>query len=164
MRRKDKEITDTNDKINIIKRCKVCRLGLSENNKPYVIPINYGYDFENNTLTLFFHSAKEGRKTDIIENNNQACFEVDCDNQLIEGEKACDYSYAFKSVIGFGTITPVEDANAKIDGLNKIMKHQTGKDDVFIYSPEKLKNVTVYKMVVDEFTGKRKELFPLLLR
>ena len=36
------------------------------------------------------------------------------------------------------------------------MKHQTGKDDVFVFSPEEMKNVAVYKMVVDEFTGKQK--------
>jgi nitroimidazol reductase NimA-like FMN-containing flavoprotein (pyridoxamine 5'-phosphate oxidase superfamily) len=62
MRRKDKEITNIEDKINIIDQCKVCRLGLSENNKPYIIPLNYGYSFENNMLTLFFHSAKEERR------------------------------------------------------------------------------------------------------
>jgi len=155
MRRKDKEITEINDKINVIKKCKVCRIGLSENNKPYIIPLNYGYDFENNALTLFFHSAKEGRKLDIIKNNNNACFEVDCDTRLFEGEKACNYSYVFKSIIGFGKIILLEDMNEKIDGLNKILKHQTGKEDVYIFSPEEMKNVAVYKMVVEEFTGKQ---------
>jgi nitroimidazol reductase NimA-like FMN-containing flavoprotein (pyridoxamine 5'-phosphate oxidase superfamily) len=158
MRRKDKEITDVQAKLNVMEKCKVCRIGLSENNMPYIIPLNYGYSFENNTLSLFFHSAKEGRKTDIIKNNNNACFEVDCDNQLIEGEEACDYSYAFKSIIGFGKIIILENLDEKIDGLNKIMKHQTGKDDVFTYSPIKVKNVIIYKMVVDEFTGKQKEI------
>jgi nitroimidazol reductase NimA-like FMN-containing flavoprotein (pyridoxamine 5'-phosphate oxidase superfamily) len=148
MRKKDKEITGINDKLAIIKKCKVCRVGLSDNNKPYIVPLNYGHDFENNTLTLFFHGAKEGRKPDIIKNNNNACFEVDCDNQLIEAEKACKYNYAFKSIIGFGKIFLLEDTNEKIDGLSKIMKHQTGKDDVFIFSPEEIKKVAVYKMVV----------------
>jgi nitroimidazol reductase NimA-like FMN-containing flavoprotein (pyridoxamine 5'-phosphate oxidase superfamily) len=45
MRRKDKEIVNIEDKIKIIDQCKVCRLGLSENNKPYVIPLNYGHSF-----------------------------------------------------------------------------------------------------------------------
>ena len=55
MRRQDKEITDINEKINVIKKGKVCRIGLSENNVPYIIPLNYGYNFENDVLTLFFH-------------------------------------------------------------------------------------------------------------
>ena len=156
MRRNDKEITAISDKLNIIRKCKVCRIGFSENNKPYIIPLNYGYDYENNTLTLFFHSAKEGRKIDIIKNNNSACFEVDCDNQLIEGEKACDYSYAYKSIIGFGKIIIIEDANEKIEALNKIMKHQTEMNINYNFSDEKLRKVIIYKLVVEEFTGKQK--------
>jgi len=159
MRRQDREITDVNEKINLIKKCKVCRIGLSEKNMPYVVPLNYGYSFEHNTLTLFFHSALEGKKFDIIKNNNNACFEIDCDTKLIEAEKPCDYGYAFKSIIGFGKITILEDADEKINGLNQIMKHQTEEENAYDFTHNDFKNVCVYKMVVHEFTGKQKE-FP----
>jgi len=152
-------MTDINEKINVIQKCKVCRIGLSENNLPYIIPLNYGYSFENNILTLFFHSATEGKKFGIIKNNNNACFEIDCDTQLIEAEKACNYGYAFKSVIGFGKIFILENIEQKIDGLNKIMKHQTEKETVYNFTHNQLTNVCVYKMIVEEFTGKQKE-FP----
>jgi len=158
MRRKDREIIDINEKINVIKKCKVCRIGLSENNMPYVIPLNYGYNFENDTLTLFFHSAREGKKLDIIKNNNNACFEIDCDTRLIEAEKACNYGYAFRSIIGFGKIIILEDLDEKIDGLNKIMKHQTEKEIIYDFTYDEIKNVCVYKMIVEKFTGKQKEI------
>jgi len=156
MRRNDREIIDMDEKMNIIQRCKVCRIGLSENDKPYIVPLNYGYDFQNNTLTLFFHGAKEGKKMDIIKINDNACFEVDCDDRLIEAETACRYSYAYKSIIGFGKIILLEDIDEKTDALNKILKHQSGKDTVYIFSPEELVNISAYKMVVEEFTGKQK--------
>ena len=159
MRRKDREITDINEKINVIKKCKVCRIGLSENNIPYIIPLNYGYNFENNILTLFFHSAIEGKKFDIIKNNNNVCLEIDCDTKLIEAEKACNYGYAFRSIIGFGKITILEKTDEKINGLNEIMKHQTGKETIYDFTCDELKNVCVYKMTVEIFTGKQKE-FP----
>jgi nitroimidazol reductase NimA-like FMN-containing flavoprotein (pyridoxamine 5'-phosphate oxidase superfamily) len=159
VKRGDKEIIDINDKVAIISKCKVCRIGLSENDMPYIVPLNYGYDFKNNTLTLFFHSAKEGKKMDIIKINNNACFEMDCDNRLIEGETACRHSYAYKSIIGYGKITLLEDINERIDALNKILKHQTEKDIVYVFSPKELKNITIYKITVEEFTGKRKD-FP----
>jgi len=159
MRRKDREITDIHEKVSIIKKCKVCRIGLSENNFPYIVPLNYGYDFENDTLTLFFHSAKEGKKIYIIKNNNNACFEIDCDTKLIEAEKACNYGYEFKSIIGFGKIVILENTDEKIDGLNKIMKHQTERETVYNFTHDELKNICVYKMIVEEFTGKQKE-FP----
>jgi nitroimidazol reductase NimA-like FMN-containing flavoprotein (pyridoxamine 5'-phosphate oxidase superfamily) len=159
MRRQDRKITDINEKINIIKKCKICRIGLSEHNMPYIIPLNYGYSFENNILTLFFHSALEGKKFDILKNNDNACFEIDCDTKLIEAEKACNYGYAFRSIIGFGKIMILEDAEQKINGLNQIMKHQTEKETDHDFTHNELKNVCVYKMVVEEFTGKQKE-FP----
>jgi len=159
MRRADREITDINEKVDLIKKCKVCRIGLSENNMPYIIPLNYGYNFDNNILTLFFHSATEGKKFDIIKSNNNACFEIDCDTRLIEADKACNYGYAFKSIIGFGKIMILENDDEKINGLNQIMKHQTEKETVYNFTPNDLKNVCVYKMVVQEFTGKQKE-FP----
>jgi len=154
MRRKDKEIADINEKINIIKKNKVCRIGLSENNMPYVVPLNYGYAFENNILTLFFHSAAEGKKMDIIKNNNNACFEIDCDAKLIEAEDACNFGYAFKSIIGFGKITILKDADEKTGGLNKIMRQQTEKETVYNFTLDELKNACVYKMTVENFTGK----------
>jgi nitroimidazol reductase NimA-like FMN-containing flavoprotein (pyridoxamine 5'-phosphate oxidase superfamily) len=160
MRRKDKEIVNVEDKISIINQCKVCRLGLSENNKPYVVPLNYGYSFENNMLTLFFHGAAKGKKIDIIRHNANACFEIDCDNKLIESERACNYGYAFKSIIGFGEIKILEDREEKNNGLKKIMEHQTGELFAYNFTGEELKNVMVYKMEVKEFTGKQKE-FPI---
>ncbi|MCL2210156.1 MAG: pyridoxamine 5'-phosphate oxidase family protein [Treponema sp.] len=156
MRRQDREITDINEKINILDKCKVCRIGLSENNMPYVIPLNYGYVFENNLLTLYFHSALKGKKLEIIKANDNACFEVDCDLNLIEGENACDYGYAFKSIIGFGKISIIEDTGEKIFGLNTLMKHQTEKEKRYDFPEEQLKSVCVFKMAVDEFSGKSK--------
>jgi len=159
MRRKDREITDIDEKIKIIQKCKVCRIGLSEDNMPYILPLNYGYTFENDVLTLFFHGALEGKKLDIIKKNNNACFEIDCDSKLIEGEQACDYSYAYKSIIGFGKIIIMENSDEKIRGLNLLMKHQTEEDITYEFTKEQINNVCVFKMIVESFTGKQK-LFP----
>ena len=156
MRRKDREITDINEKLLIVAKCKVCRIGLSENNQPYVIPLNYGYKYENEKLTLYFHSAYEGRKIDIIQKNNNACFEIDCDTKLIEAEKPFNYGYEFKSIIGYGKIVFLETNEEKTNGLNELMKQQTGKEIEYSYTEEELKGVCVYKMEVEEFTGKQK--------
>ena len=155
MRRRDRKIQIIEDKIKIIEKCKYCRIGLSENNNPYIVPLNYGYSYENNRLTLYFHSAKEGKKIDIMKNNNKACFEIDCDTRLIEGDNACQYSYEFRSIVGFGNIILLETDAEKRDGLNKIMKHQTGKSINYTFG-ENEQNVLVFKMEIEEFTGKER--------
>ena len=156
MRRKDKEITGIDEKLEIIAKCKICRLGLSENNYPYIVPLNYGYSWDNGKLTLYFHSAPDGRKIDIIQKNDNACFEIDCDTKLIEGENSCNCNYEFKSIIGFGKIVLLDTNDEKINGLNYLMKQQTEKDTKHDFNEAKLDNIIVFKMLVDEFTGKQK--------
>jgi nitroimidazol reductase NimA-like FMN-containing flavoprotein (pyridoxamine 5'-phosphate oxidase superfamily) len=156
MRRQDRAIAEIGEILSVIDRCKVCRLGLSVNSQPYVVPLNFGYTFTNNALTLFFHSAHEGRKIDMIKQNNRACFEMDCDHELLEAESACGHSFAFSSIIGFGTIAFIETVEGKIRALNLLMKHQTGKDIQHRYSEAQLDAVCVYRMNVTELTGKRK--------
>jgi nitroimidazol reductase NimA-like FMN-containing flavoprotein (pyridoxamine 5'-phosphate oxidase superfamily) len=155
MRRKDREITDMDEKLEIIAKCKVCRLGLSENNYPYIVALNYGFSHYNGQLTLYFHGAMEGKKIDIIGKNNNVCFEIDCDTKLVEGDGSCDYGYEFKSIIGFGKIILLDSKDEKINGLNYLMKQQTGKDKKYDFKENELNNVIVFKMLVEEFTGKQ---------
>jgi nitroimidazol reductase NimA-like FMN-containing flavoprotein (pyridoxamine 5'-phosphate oxidase superfamily) len=157
MRRKEKEITDTDKKLEIIEKNKVCRLALSEDNRPYIVPLNYGYSFENGVLTLYFHSAREGKKLDIIKKNNLACFEIDCDLGLIEEEEPCEYGYAYQSVVGTGRILPADTPEEKRGALNKLMRHMTGKDEAYDFPEKALEAVAVYKMEVDAFTGKEEK-------
>ena len=149
-------MTDILDKMDVISKCKVCCLGLSDRDNPYVVPLNYGYSFENDALMLFFHSATEGRKMEIIKRNNRACFEIHCDTRLIAAESPCKFGYEFRSVIGFGTITVLDRPDEKAEALNLIMKHQTGQDTVFDFTAKQLENVCTYKLTVETFTGKQK--------
>jgi nitroimidazol reductase NimA-like FMN-containing flavoprotein (pyridoxamine 5'-phosphate oxidase superfamily) len=159
MRRKDKEVVDINEKINIIDKCKVCRLAMTDDDQPYIIPLNFGYVYENNILTLYFHSAYQGMKIDILKKNNKVCFEIDCNHALIEANEPSQCSFAFESVIGFGKIIFLEADEEKSYGLDQLMKHQTGKDIKYQYPENQLKSVNVYKMEVEIFTGKHR-LFP----
>jgi len=73
MRRKDREIKDTIEIESIINRFPVCRIDLSENGLPYIIPVCFGY----NDKRLYFHSANDGKKIDQIKKNNNVSFEFD---------------------------------------------------------------------------------------
>jgi nitroimidazol reductase NimA-like FMN-containing flavoprotein (pyridoxamine 5'-phosphate oxidase superfamily) len=157
MRLAKREVTGIQEKLAIIEQSRVCRLGLSDKGMPYVVPLNFGYTCEADALVLYFHSAHEGRKIDILKQNNRACFEVDGEHQLLEADTACGHSYAFASVIGFGRIEFIENDDEKIRALNILMKHQTGKDGVYAYTREQLDRVCVYRMVVEEWSGKRRQ-------
>lgn len=152
MRRKDREVTDINELLAIIQECRICHLGMQDDKGIYIVPLNYGFEYVDNQLNLYFHSAKVGRKIDALKLNPNVCIEMDCDHRLIEGEKACDYSFGFKSVIGNGQASFVENYDEKLKGLQLLMHHETMKE--FEFDTKMVNMVTVMKVVVQEFTGK----------
>ena len=113
MRRSEKEITDKAQIDSIIRRSKVCRLGLSDDGQPYIVPLCFGYDGK----ALYFHCAKEGRKIDILRKNSAVCFEFDIVEGMVEADRACDWGIRYQSVIGFGEARIIEDVNDKQKAL-----------------------------------------------
>ena len=152
MRRKDREVSDINDLLSIVEECRICHLGLLDDKGMYIVPLNYGFEYINQNLVLYFHSAQVGRKIDAIKQNPNVCIEMDCDHRLIEGDLACDYSFGFKSIIGNGKASIINDYDEKIKGLSLLMKHETQKE--FEFDEKMVHRVSVIKVVLDEFTGK----------
>ena len=60
-----------------------CRIAMIDNAQAYIVPMNFGYDFQGETLSLYFHCANEGRKIDILRVSKDVCFEMDCAHKLI---------------------------------------------------------------------------------
>jgi nitroimidazol reductase NimA-like FMN-containing flavoprotein (pyridoxamine 5'-phosphate oxidase superfamily) len=158
MRREDREIKDTDSILKIVSKCKVCRIAMLDKNKAYIVPLNYGYSYNDNTLLLFFHSALVGRKIDLLKNNPNVCFEMDCGHGLVTGDIACKYGYIFESIIGEGKITFIESEFEKSYALNQIMKHQTGIEKDFAFDDNTFRRTIAYKLTVDTISGKTKKL------
>jgi nitroimidazol reductase NimA-like FMN-containing flavoprotein (pyridoxamine 5'-phosphate oxidase superfamily) len=150
MRKREKEVRDKHAIESVMKRATICRIGLSENDVPYVVPLNFGYKDN----CLYFHSAKEGKKIDMMRKNNTVCFEIDVDNELVRAENPCKWSMKYYSVIGFGKAFFLEDSREKRQALNIIMEHYAGKSS-FEYPEMALDSVAVIKVEIDSITGKR---------
>jgi nitroimidazol reductase NimA-like FMN-containing flavoprotein (pyridoxamine 5'-phosphate oxidase superfamily) len=158
MRRKDREVTGTEELLAIIRANKVCRLGMADGDQPYVVPLNYGFEFDSGGLVLYFHGAGEGKKIGILRKNSRVCFEIDGEHGLdaAGGKTACEYGFCFASIIGFGDACFIDDEAEKARALGFLMKHQTGEDREFGFAPEHLRAVTVFKVKALSFTGKRR--------
>lgn len=154
MRRKDREVTDINIIRFILDSSKVLHLGLSDCSDPYIVPMNYGYRLDSCKLTIYVHSATEGRKIDIIKKNPSCCIEMECETALIESNIACKYSYSFYSLEGFGKAVIVDDVKEKIEAMKLFMKQQTGKD--FEFTDEMVAKVNVIRIDCENFTSKHR--------
>ena len=155
MRRKDREINDITTIEDIILQCKTCHVAMVDDGNPYVVPLSYGYRLiHERMLELYFHSAHEGRKMDILKKNNMVCFEIMYEGESLNPDTPCNSGYYYGSVIGYGEVVFINDPAEKCEALSILVKQQTGKEAVFTDS--QAATVCVYKIVSTDFTGKKK--------
>ena len=154
--KRERQVTDPEQIIRILDTAKVLNLGLSVNDEPYVVPMNYGYRMEDGQLTLYLHSAVKGKKLDMIRANPKVFFSMDCDRMPFEGRVPCQYGLVYSSIMGRGTAAIVEDMEEKKQAMSILMKTQTGKD--FTFEDRLVTIVTVIRIDVAEYTAKHRPL------
>jgi nitroimidazol reductase NimA-like FMN-containing flavoprotein (pyridoxamine 5'-phosphate oxidase superfamily) len=150
VRRSDKEISSRREIDEIIRSALVCRIAFADGSEPYVVPVSFGYDGD----ALFIHTAKSGRKIDFIEANSRVCFELEANVSIQADDRdACEWTFAFESVIGYGAITELESAEDRALGLNQIMLHYSGRE----WDIDEVATATtrVWRIDVESVTGKR---------
>ena len=195
MRLAKRQVTDEAEVENIVNSCNVVRIGCTDNEGMFIVPMNFGYEWNarktpacadeadadapatsandrkldectssenaagagtSRTLTLWIHCAQAGRKADAFAKTPRVAIEMDCEDGLITGDYACAYSFAYRSIMGAGRVTPVLDAAGKRHGLAKIMEHVAPGAPI-AYSDEAIERVAIYRIDVDELTAKRRE-------
>ena len=157
MRRKDRQITDETAIRAILDKAQVLHLAMIDGDRPYVVPLHYGYTLENGVLTLYLHSAKEGRKLDVLQKNARVAFELETDVSPISGgDLPCKYGAAYASVMGEGRATILTDPVEKTDALTMLMKTQTGRN--FYITEAMTDTVAVLRIDVEAFTAKARQI------
>ena len=154
MRRSDKEITDMDTIYSILKSSETCRIAFCDNKWPYIIPMNFAYD----NGFIYLHSAREGRKIDILNDNNRVCFEIDDQCEILPAENDCNWGMKYRSIIGNGLAIIEDDIIEKKNGLNIIMKKYSHKSpfpkDSFEYSKKSLDAMVIIKIEIMDISGK----------
>ena len=154
MRRSDREITDRNEMIDVMKRCDVCRLALNDEGYPYILPLNFGMEADEENIVLYFHGADKGRKYELMEKDNRVSFEMDCAHRLVVDEERGHCTMEYESVIGRGRVEMVPEEE-KREALRSLMRQ---------YHPENVNfdegvmpRTSVFKLTVEEMTGKKRK-------
>lgn len=152
MRRKDREITDRQEMLDIMGRCDVCRLALNgSDGYPYLLPLNFGMREESGTVFLYFHGAAEGTKYDLIARDARASFEMDCAHKLVTGPDACDWTMEYESVIGTGHLERLTPGQAP-EALPALMEHYAGSGLPF--NKMWVAHTTILRLTVERMTAK----------
>jgi len=135
----------------IIKKCQVCHIAMADaSGIPYVIPMNFGYS----NGVIYLHSARHGKKIDILKSNPNICVAFSTDHHLRyqHEDVACSYSMKYRSVLAHGRVEFVEDSEEKIRHLDIVMAQYSTRE--FKFNPPALREVCCYKVVVEKFEGR----------
>jgi nitroimidazol reductase NimA-like FMN-containing flavoprotein (pyridoxamine 5'-phosphate oxidase superfamily) len=138
----------------VINSCDICHVGMSDlSGRPYVLPMNFGYM----DGVVYLHSAREGRKIHILDGNPRVCLSFCSERRLVwqHPEVACSYSMSARSVIAFGDVLFEEEFDRKVEILKILMRHYSDKS--FTFNPPAVRNVKIWKVVLEDISCKEKE-------
>ena len=152
MRRNDRAVTDPAEIVDIMYRCEVLHLAIAAQPAPYLLPVNFG--MEPDGLTLYVHGATEGTKYDLLAQNNQVGFEMECTNGLVLDETGHNCTMNYESVMGWGIVSELTDMQEKLHALDCIMKQYHSEE--FPYDPAVAERTRILCLRIQERTGKRR--------
>lgn len=158
MRKAECAITDVEEVFAVVKRCQVLHLAMAEQGRPYVVPLNFGYDREGDRLILYMHSAAEGKKMDILRKNPEAAFVMEQESGMTKRvpDSPCSYAWQFDSIMGRGRIEFLTGEAEKTYALNRIVQHLDQTEKSYQYSEQSLAGTCVYRLAVEELSGKHR--------
>lgn len=165
MRRTDREVTDFNEIVDIIKRSDCVRLGFNTEHVPYILPLNFGIEVIDKKIYLYFHSALEGYKTELIKDGVEVSFECDTSHELHYVKDKCYCTMNYESVMGIGKLEILKSNDEKIKGLSLLMDHYHPEgEQVFdtvngrevTFNTAALDRTMVYRLIVNQYSAKRK--------
>lgn len=130
-------------------------LALFDAEGPYSVPVNFAHA----DGVLFLHSARKGRKFEALrkaeERGTPVGFSAACDLEMKTGDKACQWGYKFRCVIGTGRVRVVADPAERRAGLGVIMSKYAGGDE-FPYDEGILDKTAVVAIRVETIAARLK--------
>ena len=144
-------IPEKKELVEIIQRCQWCHLAMVDSEgKPYVIPMNFGFDGD----TIYLHGSKYGKKAEILKHHPEVCINFSTDHLLRyqNEEVACSWSMKYRSVLCFGTAELITDTDEKIASFHIVMAHYTKGE--FNFNPPSIREVRVWKVKVAKIEGR----------
>ena len=153
MRRKDREVTDFETILGIIDECNIIRIGLSDGDFPYVVPLNFAYTVSEKQIEFYIHGAMTGRKYELMNRNKKCSFEMDIPLKMDCMVEKKDVTMRYKCVMGTADITFLE-GEEKQNAIDHIIMNRYKKTRNFDYNGKMVAVTAVAKLTVIDLTAK----------
>ena len=149
VRRKDREITDSQALKKVLKSTKYVTISLCMDSEPYLVSLSHGYDETQNCI--YFHCAPEGKKLVFMKANNKVWGQAVLDYGVTD---ECDYAYT--CVHFSGKISLISDLSEKQHAIEVMVQQLSANPEAKLakIKPEKLAKTTMGKIDINYLTGK----------
>ena len=162
MRRKDREVTDPLLIEAMLEQFNTVHLGLYDDDFPYVVPVNYGFEMKNDKIFFYLHCAKQGKKIDLIKKNPKVCLTMSMFNDFPD-HMYKNYRHDYRSVIARGhakLIDASEDYETFQHGYN-LLYTCNNREIVPLESRKVIPNIYICQIECDMKDVTAKSEFPL---
>ena len=151
MRRKDREM-DKAFALAVADKCEYAVLSLiTPDGRPYAVALTVVRDGEN----MYFHCAMEGEKIDCMRENPEGCMVCVGNTELVPEH----FTTKFESAVIKGKLSEVNNETEKIHALKILCERHTPTNmhDFDNAIKQSLSRTAIWKMSIDEITGKCKK-------
>ncbi|MFO7575748.1 MAG: pyridoxamine 5'-phosphate oxidase family protein [Bacteroidales bacterium] len=152
MRRKEKQITDREVIERVFSNSMICIIAINDSGFPHIVPMNYGYSAN----CLYFHSAPEGRKIDLLQRDGRVSFMIEDSHKIVPANIACGWTTEYRSLMGTGIVEIITDEAGKKEGLDIIMTHHGAKGEI-VYRENQISRMVILKLNIETVTCKESE-------
>lgn len=153
MRRRDREVKGKEEIAAIMAKCDAVSVAFA-GEKPYVIPMSFGFEWTGEYPVLYLHGAGKGEKVTRLEKDSRVAFSMYTGTKLQTGATACAYSTSYESVCGNGMMTRLS-GEEKRHGLDALMRQYAG-EKTFVFEDKMVESVNVWKIDVKDISGKKR--------
>jgi nitroimidazol reductase NimA-like FMN-containing flavoprotein (pyridoxamine 5'-phosphate oxidase superfamily) len=158
MRRKDRAVDDEAWIRAFLHRAPFGYLATVASGQPFINANLFVYD--ESAHAIYLHTARQGRTRHNLEQPGRVCFTAAAMGRLLPADTALEFSVEYAGVVAFGTGAVVEDADearrALQTLLDKYAPHLHPGRDYRATTDEELARTSVYRVSIEEWTGKRK--------
>ncbi len=116
--------------------------------------------FDKDERAIYMHTAREGATRMRVGTGAKVTFTISSMGRLLPARTATQMSVEYRSVMIHGRISIVEDQELSRDKMSKFVQkyfaHLMAGTDYEPISAEEIADITVYRITIDSWIGKRK--------
>jgi nitroimidazol reductase NimA-like FMN-containing flavoprotein (pyridoxamine 5'-phosphate oxidase superfamily) len=158
VRRKDRTVSDEAWIRDLLHRAPFGTLATVRDGQPFVNMNIFVYDQP--AHALYLHTARAGRTRANVEADERVCFGVGEMGRLLPASTAMHFSVEYAGVVVFGRARIIDDeaeaTRALQQLLDKYAPHLRPGRDYRPIQPEELAVTAVYRIEIEEWSGKQK--------